>query len=126
MLLCEDARINPIRPNCTDLDCLMGIIESREVPPFPLVRDRICIHLVLTDCYGIGTAQIRVAYSDAEPEQLLFGSPEHQLDFTGNSPLELLGVIFRLEGCLFPQAGRYSVQFWYNGAKVEERPLLLR
>jgi hypothetical protein len=66
-----------------------------------------------------------VAFSDSEPEQLLFGSPEHDLDFTGHSPLELLGVVFKLRGCLFPQEGRYSVQFWYNHQKVEERPLRL-
>ena len=62
----------------------------------------------------------------AQPEQLVFGSPPHPLDFADHSPLELLGVVFRLVACPFPQAGRYSVQFWYNEQKVEERALQLR
>jgi hypothetical protein len=104
----------------------MGNIVSLENPPFPLLRERICVYLVLTECHGHGIGQIRVAYADSEPEQLLFGSPEHDLDFTGHSPLELLGFVFRLRDCLLPQAGRYSVQFWYNHQKLEERPLRLK
>jgi hypothetical protein len=90
------------------------------------MREQICIYLVLTGCHGEGTGQIRVAFADSDPEQLLFGSPEHKLNFAGHSPLELLGVVFRLRDCLFPKAGRYSVQFWYNSQKVEERPLHLK
>ena len=48
------------------------------------------------------------------------------LNFTGHSPLELLGVVFRIKGCRFPLAGHYGVQFWYDGQKVDERPLRLR
>ena len=127
MLLCEEVRVDPARPNCIDVACLMGKIVSLEDPPFPLLRaEPICVYLELTECYGSGVGQIRVAFSDEEHEETLFGSEEHQLDFAGHSPLELLGVVFRLVDCEFPQAGRYSVQFWYNGAKVEERPKLLR
>jgi hypothetical protein len=126
MLLCDDVRIDPDSPTCTHIDCLMGNIVSLEDPPYPLLREMICVYLVLTECHGRGTAQVRVSYADAEPEQPLFGSPPRDLDFAGHTPLELLGVVFRLRDCLFPQAGRYSVQFWYNGGKVEERPLLLR
>lgn len=125
MLLCEDVRPDPANPSCTHVDCLMGNLVSLDDPPFPLLQAGICIYLVLTECHGRGKGQIRVAYSDSEPEQLLFGSPEQDLDFTGRSPLELLGVVFRLLDCLFPWAGRYSVQFWYNGQKVGECPLRL-
>jgi hypothetical protein len=126
MILCDDARVDPDKPNCTLIDCLMNNIVSLEKPPFPLVREMLCVYLVLTGCHGSGTAQIRVAYCDTEPEQPLFGSPPHTLDFAPHSPLELLGVTFRIEGGLFPRAGRYSVQFWYNEHKVEERALQLR
>jgi hypothetical protein len=126
MLLCDDVRIDPARPSCAHIDCLMTNVVSQETPPFPLLREMICVYLVLTEGRGRGDAQIRVAYCDAEPEQLLFGSPVHELDFTGHSPLIALSVIFRLVACPFPRAGRFSVQFWYNGQKLEERPLLLR
>jgi uncharacterized protein DUF6941 len=126
MLLCDDARVDPDNPACTHIDCLMSNIVSLENPPFPLVREMICVYVVLTGCHGNGMAQIRVVFCDPEPEQLCFAFPPHLLDFAGHSPLASLGVVFRLEGCLFPHAGRYSVQFWYNDQKVEERPLRLR
>lgn len=126
MLLCDNARPDPARPNCTHVDCLMSNIVSTEDPPFPLIQERICIYLVLTGCRGRGTGQIKVAFCDAEPEMLLFGSLPHELDFTEHSPLELLGVTFRIEACRFPRAGRYAVQFWYNEKMLEERPLQLR
>jgi hypothetical protein len=126
MLLCDDVRIDPDDPTCVHVECLMGNIVSLEEPPFPLIRESICVYLVLTDCYQQGTGQIRVFYADREDQEPVFGSPPHPLDFTGRSPLELLGVVFRLQGCEFPEAGRYLVQFWYNDAMVEERPLRLR
>ena len=126
MILCDDVRVDPENPTCVHVDCLMGNIKSLEDPPFPLLREMLCVYLVLTECHGTRVAQIRVAYTDGEQEQPLFGSPPRQLDFAGHSPLDQLGVVFRLEGCPFPQAGRYAVQFWYNDHKVEERPLRLR
>jgi hypothetical protein len=38
----------------------------------------------------------------------------------------VLGIVFRLEGCPFPHAGMYSIQFWYNGNRVSEVSLRLR
>jgi hypothetical protein len=126
MLLCDDVWIDPDNPTCTNIKCLMGNIVALEKPPFPIVRELICVYLVLTECYGTGVGQIRVVYTDSEQEEPLFGSPLRTLDFAGYSPLDLLGVVFRLEACPFPKAGRYAVQFWYDGQKVEERPLRLR
>jgi hypothetical protein len=126
MLLCDDVRKDANNPSCTHIDCLMGNIVSLELPPFPVLREMICVYLVLTEGRGRGIAQVRVAYVDAEAEQLLFGSPEHEISFENHSPLELLGVVFRLKDCLFPQPGRYAVQFWYDGQKVAEQPLRLK
>jgi hypothetical protein len=126
MLLCDDVRPDPDHPSCTHIDCLMDYIVSLEEPPFPVLQEKICVYLAFSGCHGQGKGQIRVAYADSETEQLLFGSQAHVLDFTGRSPLELIGVTFRIKDCLFPQAGRYSVQFWYDNQMVEERPLRLR
>jgi hypothetical protein len=126
MVLCDDVRIDPARPTCAHIDCLMSNIVSLEDPPFPLVREMICVYFILTGGHGKGMGQIRVAYMDREHEEPVFGSAEHLLDFSGQSPLDLLGVAFRIEACRFPRAGQYSVQFWYNGEKVEERLLRLR
>jgi Family of unknown function (DUF6941) len=126
MLLCDDVRIDTDNPACVHVDCLMGNIVSLETPAFPLLREMICVYLVLTECYQSGIAQIRVAYADRESEEPLFGSRQHALNFAGHSPLDLLGVVFRLEACEFPEPGRYLVQFRYNEEKVEERSLRLR
>ena len=126
MILCDDVRIDPDEPSCTHVDCLMGTIVSLEDPAFPLIREMICVYLVLTGCIGKGVAQIRVAYVDGERDEPLFGSPPKALDFAGHSPAELLAVAFRLQACPFPRAGQYSVQFWYDQQKVHEQPLRIR
>jgi hypothetical protein len=120
LILCDDVHNDPARPTCAHLECVLSNIVALDDPPFPLLRDRICVYVVLADCRGRGTAQVRVAYTDAEPEQPLFGTPEHALDFTGHSPLDALGLVFRLDACPFPQAGTYAAQFWYNGARLAE------
>src|ERR1700682_1653875 len=101
MLLCDDVRIDPDKPMCTQVACLMSRIASLESPPYPLVREVVCVYLVLADCHGKGVRQIRFAYVDGEHERPLFGSKEHLLDFSGHSPLELLGVVFRIEAGQF-------------------------
>jgi hypothetical protein len=126
MLLCDDVRPDPDHPNCSHVECLMSNIVSLEDPHFPLLREMICVYLVLTECRGKGRVQVRVSYVDTTPEQVLFGTPEHEVNFSGVDPLETVGIPFRIRDCRFPQAGRYSVQFWYNGTKLEERPLGLR
>ena len=126
MIPCDDVSVDETKSHCVHVECVMGNILSHEDPPFPLVREQICIYLVLTEGHGMGVGQIRVAFVDDEPERLLFGSPEYTIDFRGHTPLELLSVVFRIRDCVFPRAGRYSVQFWYNDRKVEERPLRLR
>ena len=94
MLLCDDVWIDPDNPTCTNIKCLMGNIVALEKPPFPIVRELICVYLVLTECYGTGVGQIRVVYTDSEQEEPLFGSPLRTLDFAGYSPQRqrLVGV----------------------------------
>ena len=74
MLLCDDARVDPDKPGCTHIDCLMSNIVSLEMPPFPLVREMICVYLVLTDCHGSGIAQIRVADFATTPSNFSISS----------------------------------------------------
>lgn len=126
MLLCDDVYPDPDRPACTRVECLMSNIVSLEDPPYPFLREMICVFLVLAECRGRGRVQIRVAFVDDLHEQPLFGSPEHEVDFSTVRPLEVVGIPFRLRDCRFPTAGAYAVQFWYNGAKIAERPLQLR
>jgi hypothetical protein len=126
MILCDDVRVDLDHPHCTHIDCLMSHIVSLESPAFPLLREMICVYLVLTECQGKGTVQVRIEYEDEERDRQLFGTPVHAVDFTTVSPLDTIGIPFRIRDCLFRKPGQCSIQFWYNGAKVEERPLQLR
>ena len=79
-----------------------------------------CVFLALTDGRGSGSGKIACAlrgdrrqdFRDATTSDLRFGP----------DPIEILGVPFRIRDCVFPHAGLYTVQFWYEDRLIEERP----
>lgn len=79
--------------------------------------------LVLTEGYGRGQAKVVCVLEDTG--QKVFETRDRLISF-GPDPLEVVGVPFRIRDCTFPQAGFYSVQFWYENELVEERPLMMR
>lgn len=105
MILCEDARVDPARSKCVNIDCLLSNIVSHEDPPFPLLREEVCVYMVLTDCVGNGVGHLRLVDADSEPEVEISRSPAYPLDFTGHTPLELLGVICPDGGLSFSASG---------------------
>lgn len=123
MILCEDWSTDPSRPHRVSIHGLLSNIRSLEQPPYPLVYQELCVFLALTECRGTGTAQSICVFE--ETSQKIFETPPHQVDL-GTDPLEVVGLPFRIRDCHFPHPGVYSIQFWYNGEKVEERPLHLR
>ena len=60
-----------------------------------------------------------------ESGQKIFETAGRPIAF-GSDPLEIVGVPFRIRDCRFPFPGLYSVQFWYDGLLLEERPLRMR
>ena len=123
MILCEDWGTDPDHPRRVSIHGLLSNIRSVEQPPYPLLYRELCVFLALTEGRGAGTAQIVCVFE--ETGQKIFETPLHQVD-PGTDPLEVVGLPFRIRDCRFPHPGMYSVQFWYNGEKVEERPLRLR
>jgi hypothetical protein len=103
--------------------CWDWSIISIDDPPFPLMHRELCVFLALTAGRGVGEGKI-VCISEDTGERI-FETRTRSIPF-GNDPLEVIGVPFRIRGCTFPQPGRYSIQFWYNGLMLEERPLMLR
>lgn len=126
MILCEKVVPDPTRPEVVDIKSLMSSVTSQEDPPVPLVHKAILVFLLLTDCRGSGVGRIRIIDADDELERELSHSPDFPLDFTDRSPLELVGVPFRLNRCRFPRPGTYRVQFWSNSVMVDERYLRLK
>ena len=123
MILCEDWSIDPANAQRVNIQGLLTNIDSIDQPPYPLLFPELCVFLALTEGRGTGIAQINCTFEDTG--QRIFGTPKRSVTF-GNDPLEVVGVPFRIRDCIFPQTGLYSVQFWYNDFKLDERPLRLR
>jgi hypothetical protein len=123
MLLCEDCRVDPANPRRADIVGLLSNLHSLDDPPYPLLYRELCVYVALTECRGDGVAQVVCVYE--ETGERVFASRERRITF-GDDPLEVVGAIFRIRACPFPQPGLYLVQLWYNGEKIEERPLRLR
>ncbi len=123
MILCEDWSTDPHNPRRVNILGLLSNIRSVDEPAYPLLLPELCIFLALTEARGQGTAQITCVLE--EDGRKIFATPRREVTFPPD-PLEVIGVPFRIRDCLFPKAGLYSIQFWYNETMVEQRPLRLR
>ncbi len=123
MILCEDWETDLEDPRRVSIHGLVSHIRSLDQPPYPLLYRELCVFLVLTEGRGIGSAQIICVLE--ETNKKIFETPRRKIEF-GSDPLEVVGLPFRIRDCRFPQVGMYSMQFWYNGFKLMECPLLLR
>lgn len=122
MLLCDDWTLDTENDRRITVIGLITNINSLEDPPYPLLYREFCVLLVLTEGRGEGEARI-VCLLEETGEKVFETSG--RLTF-GVDPLEVIGVPFRIRDILFPRPGLYSVQFWYEGELVEERPMRLR
>jgi hypothetical protein len=123
MLLCDDWLLDPENHRRVTIIGLISNIRSLEDPPYPLFYRELCVFLALTEGRGQGDGKIACVFE--ETGHKVFETRGRSISF-GSDPLEVLGVPFRIRDCTFPQAGRYTVQFWYEGELVEERPLRMR
>jgi hypothetical protein len=123
MLLCDDWHLDPANNQRVTIVGLITNIHAVDDPPFPLLYREMCVFLALTDWHCQGEGNIVCIFEASG--QKVFETRSRPIDF-GPDPLEVLGVPFRIRDISFPQAGLYSVQFWYEGELVEERPLRLR
>jgi hypothetical protein len=123
MILCEDWGVDLANPRRVNIYGLLSNIHSVDQPSYPLLYRELCVFLALTEGRGAADGQIVCVFE--ETGQKVFETPNRQIAF-GADPLEVVGVPFRIRDCPFPRAGVYLVQFWYDGEKVEERPLRLR
>ncbi|MBI1899581.1 MAG: hypothetical protein HYS13_00525 [Planctomycetia bacterium] len=123
MILCDDCRVNDANPRLINLYGLLTNIDPGAESAHPLQYDQLCVYLALTECRGVGAAEIVCMFE--ETGERVFATPPQRISF-GSDPLEVAGVTFRILACPFPRPGVYSVQFWYNDKVVDERPLRLR
>jgi hypothetical protein len=97
-------------------------IRSYEVPPYPVLVREICVFVVLAEARGTGSFFVRIVQSNSNVEVAYSGVHEHSF---GSDPLSAHGLPFRLHDCLFPEAGLYSIQFWFEGSLLAEQALNL-
>ncbi len=122
ILVCEDIAVDPANPRHISLLNLLTTIRSKSQPPFPHRYPELCVFVQLTACRGIGDVQLVIEEEDTGTS--IFRTPTRRISL-GNDPLKARGMSFRIHDCLFPSAGLYSVQFWYNGTEIAQEPLLL-
>jgi hypothetical protein len=123
MVLCEDCVSVPGKPNRVNLFGVLSNLDSLDDPPYPLLYREFCVFLALTEGRAVGRGSIRCVFE--ETDRTVFWTPAREISF-GPDPLAVVGCVFRLRDCRFPSPGIYTVQFWYNHEKLEERPLRLR
>jgi hypothetical protein len=122
MLPCQDWQLDEASGKVTIVGLLTNI-RAVEEPAYPLLYQELCVFLALTGGRGQGEGKIVCAVE--ETGQVVFETRPRPMTF-GPDPLAVVGVAFRIRDCPFPSPGLYSIQFWYDGTLVEERPLLLR
>jgi hypothetical protein len=123
MLLCDDWMLDPLNSRRVTIIGLISNIHGLGQPPYPLLYKELCVFLTLTEGRGQGEGQIVCVFEDTG--QKIFETAKRPIQF-GADPLEVIGVPFRVRDCSFPFPGLFSVQFWYDGVRIEERPLRLR
>jgi hypothetical protein len=64
LIPCDDVRVDPDNPTCTHIDCLLTNIVSLDDPPYPLLKEMICVYVVLTEGRKTGRGQVRYALVD--------------------------------------------------------------
>jgi len=123
MILCDDMGSAPNNPRRINIFGLLSTIRPQHDPPYPHIRPEFTVFVALTEGRGRGEGRISCVYEENGEE--IFRSPTREIAFP-DDPLQVVGLRFRVQECRFPRAGRYSVQFWYNDSRLEDRPLLLR
>jgi len=123
MLLCDDWYLDPQNKRRVTIVGLISNIHALDDPPYPLFYREFCVFLALTEGRGQGEGHIACVFEDTG--QKVFQTRKRPILF-GPDPLEVVGVPFRIRNCTFPQAGLYTVQFWYDGTMIEGRPLRMR
>jgi hypothetical protein len=122
VLVCEDLIYDPAKPRSVTLKNLFGNIRSLSHPPYPLRYPQLCVYVQLTDCRGVGEARLRI--EEADTSTLIYQTPKLKVSL-GNDPLKRHGLPFRIRDLLFPAAGLYAVEFWYNDVWLGEETLRL-
>lgn len=122
-LACEDVHVDLQDHRRITILGLINNIQAKDENPYPLTYRELCVFLALTDCSGTRDGWIVCVIE--ETGEVVFATAPRPIPFSPDR-LQIVGVLFRIQDCRFPLPGLYSIQFWYDGVRVSERPLRLR
>src|SRR5262245_31104700 len=108
MILCDDFEVDAADSRRINIYGLLSTVLTQQEGHFPYLLPQFSVLLTLTGGRGRGTGQIACVLE--ETGQQIFMTPNRPIKFP-NDPLQVVGLGFRLENCLFPRAGTYLVQF---------------
>ena len=124
MILCDD--VSQQGSTAIIKHTLQGVTHSIRAKPgesFPITHPELCVYVTFTG--GSGTGRIEVVIVDADTEEQVFGSPEHDYQHPADRHA-LMGIAFRLQRCVFPRPGLYWVEFRHDGVTLARVPLVVR
>ena len=121
MILCDDVVTNPSNPYKLDARGMTSFVRSNPPGSFPVVLPQLGVYLEMSG--GRGPAKLRIVAVSADTDTAVFASPARNLTFP-DDPLRVVPVVFRIRRCIFPRAGLYWIQFWYNDQPIFEQDLI--
>ena len=122
LILCDDARSDPANSLRVNITGLLTRIRCREVDGFPFVHPLITVLLMLSKCRGTGELSVRIVHN--QTGEIVYRSQTRRLRFAG-SPDELMGVVFRVRDCAFPDLGLYYVECIFSGTVLARQRFLI-
>jgi hypothetical protein len=123
IVVCERITLDAANPNRVSPINVINSIRPTGNAPYPVTQGQLSVFAQLTESRGTGRVMIEIRRE--ETDAVVFRTHSRQGKFP-NHPLVVYGFRFRILGCVFPTAGLYWVQLWYNGEMLGQLPLVLR
>ena len=123
LIVCEDILYLSRGAHRVSLINLISSITSNTDPAYPYRMPEFCVFSQLAECRATGEIRLEIAHEDTG--DVTYESDPQVLPAQA-SPLEIIGLRWRIRSCSFPDSGLYSVSLWYNDSCLAEQPLILR
>jgi hypothetical protein len=122
LILCNQVLTDPDNFHRINILGLITSIGSTADPPFPVLCPTICALVILTEGRGAGQLVLRIFHERSG--RIVFRSSPRRIRFVGRADA-ILGVVFRIRNCSFPEPGLYWVELVFAQSVVARQKLLL-
>lgn len=123
-VVCDEVTPDPSAPGRLTLVRVAQAFRPDPGATYPVYNRQLCGFAQLTG--GRGAGAVRLVVRRADTDAPLCGSHSVPVDFGGNDPLAVRGVVLRLRAVRFPAPGLYWVELWYDSEVLAQAPVLLR